>query len=336
MAIDAFHCRADWNSQQLQESHWRQTLSQQHIDEIHTAIAACQDKPLDTLTRGDFVLPTLGPLLHHLAQHELEQGLGAVLLQGLPTADYNDTTNKLLIWGLGLYLGHPVSQSIYGEMIYEVKDEGYHIDHPKARGPNINSKLNFHNDMCDIASLLCVRQAAKGGESQLVSSVAIHNKMAQDCPELLVCLYEPYHYKRHNVDLTSAQGTYQQPIFAVEQGHFICNILRRLIDLAQDLPDVPKMTSQQIRALDVFHELAHDPELCHTYTMHDGDLLLLNSFVTLHSRLAFEDGANPEKNRLMLRLWLWSEYSRPLPHWFGATYHQTAAGQARGGIYKKA
>ena len=169
--------------------------------------------------------------------------------------------------------------------------------------------------------LLCVRQAAKGGENQLVSSVAIHNKMAQDCPELLACLYEPYHYKRHNVGLTltSAQGTYQQPIFAVEQGHFVCNILRRLIDIEQDLPDVPKMTTQQIRALDVFHELAHGPELCHTYTMHDGDLLLLNSFVTLHSRLSFEDGTNPERNRPMLRLWLWSEYSLPLPHWFAAT-----------------
>ena len=44
-----------------------------------------------------------------------------------------------------------------------------------------------------------------------------------------------------------------------------------------------------------------------------GDIQLLNNFVTLHTRRAYEDWPDPERKRHLLRLWLDDPASRPLP-----------------------
>ncbi len=44
-----------------------------------------------------------------------------------------------------------------------------------------------------------------------------------------------------------------------------------------------------------------------------GDIQLCNNYTTLHSRTAFEDWAEPERRRHMLRLWLALREPRPLP-----------------------
>jgi hypothetical protein len=44
-----------------------------------------------------------------------------------------------------------------------------------------------------------------------------------------------------------------------------------------------------------------------------GDIQLLNNFVTLHTRRAYEDWPEPERKRHLLRLWLHDPTSRALP-----------------------
>jgi hypothetical protein len=46
-----------------------------------------------------------------------------------------------------------------------------------------NGALRFHTDRCDVVALFCVRQAARGGLSQLCSSPALHN--ADAAPTML-------------------------------------------------------------------------------------------------------------------------------------------------------
>jgi hypothetical protein len=48
-----------------------------------------------------------------------------------------------------------------------------------------------------------------------------------------------------------------------------------------------------------------------------GDLQLLNSYVTLHDRTAYDDYDEPERKRHMLRLWLDVPNRRPLAPDFG-------------------
>jgi hypothetical protein len=63
-----------------------------------------------------------------------------------------------------------------------------------------------------------------------------------------------------------------------------------------------------------------------------GDLQLLNNHVTWHCRAGYEDHAEPERRRLLYRLWLSAPTSRPLPESYRDSWGETAAGALRGGV----
>lgn len=324
---------AAWNAYQLyKHKDWIYQFTDQDLDEINQAIKLLGNEDYNEITRNEFPLEKLGELIEKKFSPQLENGIGVLLMKGINPSHYNDKQLKQLFWGLGLYFGTAVSQSVSGEKLHEVKDEGYQYGDKRARGTNTRVKLWFHNDPCDVAGLFCIRKAKSGGESQLVSSISIHNKLLQDYPELLTELYRPYYFRRHNINTTQAKEYFCHPIFTFENGYFVCNILRATIDRAQELPEVPKMTAQQIKALDVFEALAEDKNLCHHYFLEPGDILWVNNYVALHSRTAFEDYSDPNKKRLMLRLWLSVANSRPLPESYRATYRHIESGAIRGGI----
>ena len=69
-------------------------------------------------------------------------------------------------------IGTPISQSIQGDKVFHVRDEGYVSNDPRARGPSSSKRLTFHSDRCDVIGFLCFQPAKQGGENQIVSSVA--------------------------------------------------------------------------------------------------------------------------------------------------------------------
>ena len=70
---------------------------------------------------------------------------------------------------------------------------------------------------------------------------------------------------------------------------------RKNITAAQrDFPEVPRLTPEQIEALDLLDQLMADDSLCFSMWLERGDMQLLNSYVTLHSRTDFEDFDEPE------------------------------------------
>jgi Taurine catabolism dioxygenase TauD, TfdA family len=54
------------------------------------------------------------------------------------------------------------------------------------------SGQNFHIDRCDVVALLCLRRAKSGGLSTIVSSMAVHNVMAERRPDLLNVLAQKF------------------------------------------------------------------------------------------------------------------------------------------------
>ena len=78
--------------------------------------------------------------------------------------------------------------------------------------------------------------------------------------------------------------------------------------------------------------MAAEPELHFRFMQEPGDLLLLNNWVTLHRRTAFEDHPEPERKRHILRIWLAVPNSRPLDPMFKANYGAVGAGEIRGGM----
>lgn len=322
-----------WRGDALpRHSSWCHELSPVEIDEIRAALDASRSTPDDALAPETFPLPTLGERLR-AGQHALEHETGSFLLRGWPVDAHDLETNTRVFRGLSSHLGTAISQSAQGETVFHVRDSGFKNDDARARGPNTRKGLSFHCDRCDVIGFMCIHQALRGGENYLVSSITVHDEILKRRPDLLEVLYEPFYYKTHNVDLANDDPWCHQPIFAIEQGSFVGYILRVLIDRAYQLPELPDMTSEQKEALDLVESICAEPEIHHSFLQQPGDLLFVNNFTNFHSRSEFEDHADPEKKRLLLRIWLSMPNSRPLPASFAGSFGKTGAGEIRGGIH---
>jgi hypothetical protein len=193
-----------------------------------------------------------------------------------------------------------------------------------------NGALRFHTDRCDVVSLLCVSQARSGGESKLVSTVAIHNAMLERRPDLLQLLYGVYWRSRLGEEVGGDRMTYPLPVFAVRDGRFTSHYSRTYVEAAQRLPDVPRLTPAQNEALDLLAELAE--ELCFKMKLEPGDIQLLNNHVIYHARAPFEDAPSSGLRRALWRIWLAMPNSRALPEDHAVLWGSVEAGALRGGI----
>lgn len=324
-----------WRGEELlQRPDWQHRLSEAEIDELAGALAAVNSARLDLhdITAERFPLPNFATRLRQ-AQHSLEHTHGSFFLRGWPVDDHCLDDNRRLFWGVSQHLGTPISQSAKGEHLFHVQNEGFKPGDSRARGPNTRKGLSFHCDRCDVIGFLCVRQAKEGGENCLVSSPTVHNAILEQRPDLLRELYEPWYYKTHNVDVANDDPWCRQPIFAIEQGHFVGYVLRVLIDRAYELAELPDMTPRQKEALDVLDSVCADPSLHYRFRQQPGDMLFVNNFVNFHSRTEFVDHDDAERRRLLLRIWLSTPNSRPLPASFAGSFGRTGAGAVRGGIH---
>ncbi|MEM7144776.1 MAG: TauD/TfdA family dioxygenase [Verrucomicrobiota bacterium] len=268
----------------------------------------------------------------HAVQHSLEHGSGASLLRGLPVDKLSEPDSKDLFLTLSQSVGTPLSQSADGERVFSVRDAGFKNDDPRARGPNTRKKLSFHTDRCDVIAFLCLKQAKKGGDNEIVSSLTLYHEIARRRPDLLEILTQPFPYKRHTIDPANERSHCLQPIFSFHENHFACAFLRVLIDRAHNDPELPSLTNQQVEALDFLEAVAAEPELHVRFRQQPGDILFLNNWTTLHRRTEFEDWPDPEQKRHILRIWLSVPNSRPLDRAFADNYGDTRAGALRGGI----
>src|SRR4051794_1680392 len=117
--------RAAWYGEELDRSGaWIRVLNDGHRAEIDAALTSVKQAgaPLFGFSREDFPLPTTAALLAEVSD-DLENGLGAVRLRGLPVERYADDDIRHIYWGLGLHLGTAVYQNARGEIMGEVRDE---------------------------------------------------------------------------------------------------------------------------------------------------------------------------------------------------------------------
>ncbi len=313
-----------WKGKEISgQPDWQIDLTENHIKEINELISGNGQKN-SSITQ-----------LFEDARETLENGPGVVLIRNCPVHDLNEGEAKKLFLILASLIGTLVSQSSEGELIFSVRDSGYKEDDPRSRGPNTRKKLSFHSDRCDVIGFLCLKQAMSGGENQIVSSIAIHNHLVENEPGLIKYLYEPFYYKRHNVDTGNELPYCRQPIFSVTESKFACNLLRVLIDRAYAMPELPDMSEEQKRALDAIEETASLTEMHFNFRQRPGDILFLNNWTTLHRRSEFIDFPEPEKKRHILRAWISPPNNRPIDPLFEDNYGDHRAGKVRGGMRPK-
>lgn len=328
---------AVWRGQELtQRENWQLTLTAEEIAELQQSARAAVERgtPVEQLTAADFPLPSLATRLASV-QQTLEQGAGVTQILGFPLADLSQEESTAAYWGILSHLGTPLPQTAAGQRIFHVRDEGLPSDHPQARGPSSRKGLSFHTDRCDVIGFLCLAQAKSGGDNELVSAAALYNELLARRPDLVEVLQQPYYYQRHNVDPANERPYYQQPVFSFYEGHFTCQLLRVLIERAYQMPEVADMTPAQREALDLLEAVAEEPDMQIRLRQQPSEILLLNNLTVLHRRTEFEDFAEPERKRHLLRIWLATPCSRPLDPAFAVSYGATAAGAIRGGMFQR-
>src|SRR5690348_9674141 len=305
------------------EAEWTYRLAPTEIVEIETAVQAVQTRGLDIadIRREDFPLPALGPVLDRLRAEVLD-GRGFVLLRGMPVKDRPIAESATAYWGVGTYFGSARSQNAKGHLLGHVYDlgQGKSATNPNLRSYATNERQNFHIDRCDVVALLCLRQAKSGGLSSIVSSMTVHNVMAERRPDLLERLYRPFPVDRRGEVPEGKAPFYEAPVFNPHEGRVSVLYSRLHIGSSQRFPEAPRLGPEDFAALDMLGELAADPELRLDMTLEPGDIQILHNHTILHSRSEYEDWPEPEKKRHLLRLWLAPPGARPLPPVFAEAY----------------
>lgn len=272
------------------------------VAEIDAATRAARAKGLSftELTQGNFPIPKTAELLKE-AYDNIENGCGFTILSGWPCDNYSYDENVIAYCGVGAYIGGIVYQNYERDQIVDVKNEGVAYSH-ESRGYRSDKLLPFHTDGADITGLLCLGQAARGGESLVVSAAAVFNTILEERPEYMETLCRGFfHHRRRQHDPgENPVSDARIPVFAFHNGHLHCCYNRNPIDWVEK--EGIKLTGREIEVLDYFDSVVARPAVHLRLRLEKGDMQIFNNFVVLHSRTSFED--DEANRRHLVRLWL--------------------------------
>lgn len=322
-----------WRGPQLAGSDlWTVKLAPADIAELARATdqALAAELDLTRITAADFPLPALGPRLIALRE-DLLHGRGFALVRGVPIEGLSRRAAATLFMGLGAHLGGARSQNGKGHLLGHVCDLGLSSSDPNVRIYQTHERQTFHTDSCDVVGLLCLREANSGGASLLVSAAAIFNEMRSQRPDLLVRLLRPMAHDRRGEVPAGLLPWFELPVFSWYAGALTVFYQRQYIDSAQRFAEAPRLSQEDVEALDLFDTLANDPRLHLAMRLAPGDIQFVHNHALLHDRTAFVDWPQTDRRRHLLRLWLACPGARELPAAFATRYGTVTVGE-RGGI----
>ena len=326
--------RVAWTAGSLAEDRgWVFTLDDRARRDLLGAVRGVHDpdRPLFDWRREDFDLGSALPVLR-AAFREQREGSGVALVRGLPREGVTAEEFRLMTWAIGLHFGVARPQGKASQYLSAVRNEGTDYRSSTGRGYSSNASLDFHVDGCDVVGLACYNVAREGGQSMFTSSITAHNVMLAERPDLVELLYEPFCYSRQGEQAPDEGPFLRCPIYGEAEGILFGRWNRNRVASAQKLEGVPQLTPRQAEALDVLDALLRRPDLMGNMWLAPGDLQLMNNHAVLHSRTQFEDWEEPEKKRLLWRLWLAPPDSRRLPEPWAEPFKSAEPGAVRGGI----
>ncbi|KAL4894277.1 hypothetical protein BDV59DRAFT_201117 [Aspergillus ambiguus] len=326
-----------WKTEDVKRDNtWILRLTPEEVDGFRTALAHAKAHPKDLLdmTQADYPLPEASKKALGRAIATTQGRWGMCLVKGFPVDEWTEADMRVAYWGMGLYMGVGRTQNRASEVINDVRDAGGSYKVKGGRGYNTNAGLDFHQDSADVVALLCRRTAKSGGTSKVMSSIALRDRVAELRPDLLPVLESNiwFHSYQNTQDPTQPPY-YRCPLMGKSGAYFCARTNRKNTVAAQrDFPEVPRLTPQQEEALDLLDTIMPSDEFCYSMELERGDMQLLNSFVTLHSRTPFEDYDLPDQKRHLMRLWLSIPSSQPLPPQWAEYWGDSRAGAVRGGV----
>jgi hypothetical protein len=286
-------------------SDWTIQLTDSERDEIATAAraAVASGQHVSTLDADGFDLPTLSTRIREWSER-LDHGRGFVLVRRFPVDLLTMTEVELGYVGLGAHIGSPVGQDKDSTLLGHVRDEGLERTGPEVRLYRTRARQDFHTDGADLVGLLCLHRARTGGQSRIASSAAVYNEMLRVRPDLVEVLFQPLYWDRNDEQSVGEDPFFELPVFSDNPGGVGVFYIGWYIRDAQRHPQVPRLTSGQLEAMDLLESIANDPAFHLEMDFEPGDIQFLNNARILHAREAYEDHNAPAARRHLLRLWL--------------------------------
>jgi hypothetical protein len=263
---------------------------------FEAVLAATHSIPTQQLTKADFVHPQLSPLFASVRE-ELMEGRGAVVVSGVALDRFSVDELARIYWAFGVHLGKPRKQTADGNRFYDVKREA---DNPHMRGVRGDGELTLHTDTPELMGLACIERAESGGDSILVSSLAVHNTLLEENPESLEPLYEGFYYGVSEIEPgMPTVSDMKIPVFCYRHGKVSSTIALRFMRSAAERLNV-EIPEILLNAMSRHSNIANRPEMKAQFMLEPGEMALWNNFTQLHARTQFSDSES--RRRYLLRL----------------------------------
>ncbi len=281
---------------------WMVTLAPGEADEIVAAArgAVASGFELEDVDKSRFPLPTVGPKVREW-RRTIEQGVGFVVVRGLPVAELSDQEAQMAFWGVGHHMGIPGAQNPDQELLGHVRDYQEAEDNPHVRLYRTAANIEFHCDAADVVGLLCLSTARSGGQSRIVSTGELFNLVMAEDPDLVQALFEPFVLDRRGEGREGTLPYYYLPPCAYAKGElrtFYHSEYMRSVARHEGV-EIPPAQKKLITLYDTF---GADPEIQLDMWLQPGDMQFLSNHSIAHARTAYED--DPDSPRHLLRLWL--------------------------------
>ena len=263
--------------------------------------------PLLLLRPEDYPLDAARRFMREVKQG-IDDGPGFAIIDRLPVERWSESGLRAVWWLLAALVARPVAQKWDGTSIYEVTDLG----RPPGNGvrPDVtNAEQNFHTDNSynlvppHYVGLLCVRTAMAGGVSGIVSFATAHEEMRRRHPDLLPRLYQPFHFDRQREHAPGDVMTTWHPMLESEDGRLIARLSRFQIRNGYKLAGA-EIDPEGLAAMEAFEAILTAPGMAAQFHFEPGQIQILDNRALGHKRTGFTDWPEPERKRLLIRLWL--------------------------------
>lgn len=137
-----------------------------------------------------------------------------------------------------------------------------------------------------------------------MSSMAVYNEMLSRRPDLVEVLRQPFAWDRNDEQSPGEDPFFSLPVIFDIDGAPRIFFVGWYIRDAQRHEQAPRLTAQQLEALELLEGIANDASYYLQMEFQPGDIQLLNNARILHAREAYTDYDDPAERRHLLRLWL--------------------------------
>ncbi|KAI7882827.1 Clavaminate synthase-like protein [Lichtheimia hyalospora FSU 10163] len=299
-----------WDGKELekQPEKWIYHVTPEDIADIDKALKHFKslDLPLTEIAPSNFPLTTFGDVIKK-QRSQLFDTLGFGLVRGFPILDYERQDQAIIFMGIGSYIGKRKQQNGKGHVLGHVKDlthgsttkSVYDAEAPTTRIYATRKAQPFHVDGTDVVGLLCLNEGYEGGESSLISSHTLYNRLQELRPDIVELLKEPWLWDRKDEHapgeppyVAAAPLTfYKNRLFTFWGPHFFETMTR--------FPEVV-VDERKFEAMKYIQELCERESL--NMWLKVGDMQWVQNYQILHARGAYRD--QPGATRHLLRLWL--------------------------------